>query len=114
MKNLQNPESWIKFPPSTIERIWYPDLDILTEDLQEWKSLYDPLLFQSVGINKCPLLRECSVQANNTIFADKRWKIVLFCMYNFSSFPFLPNIVNFVKDLSQQLIQQKYSTIHRI
>ena len=88
MKNLRHQESWIKFPPSVAEKIWHPDLDLHTDDLQEWKSLYDPLLFQSVGINKCPLLRDCKNMGNNSIYADKRWKIVLFCMYNFSSFPF--------------------------
>ena len=89
MKSLQNSKSWIKFPPLIENKIWHPDLDLHTEDLQEWKSLYTPFLFQSVGINRCPLLRECELIANNlTFFADKRWKIDLFCMFNFSSFPF--------------------------
>ena len=95
MKSLQNSKSWIKFPPLIENRIWHPDLDLHTEDLQEWKSLYTPYLFQSVGINRCPLLRKCDLMANLTFFADKRWKIDLFCMFNFSSFPFDTQLCKF-------------------
>ena len=96
MKSLQNSKSWFKFPPSIENKIWHPDLDLHTEDLQEWKSLYTPFLFQSVGINRCPLLRECDLMANNSkFFADKRWKIDLFCLFNFSSFPFDTQLCKF-------------------
>ena len=89
MKNLKHITSWLKFSPSIVEKIWHPNIDMHTFDLQEWKSLYDPLWFQSVGINKCPMLRYCEIGSNSSHFyADKRWSIVLFCKFNFSSFPF--------------------------
>ena len=89
IKQLENLDGWIKFSQSEVEKIWHPNLDMHTFNLQEWKSLYDPLWFHSVGINRCPWLRDCENAINSSnIFADKKWKLVLFCMFNFSSFPF--------------------------
>ena len=61
IKQLKHITSWIKFSPSVVEKIWHPNIDMHTYDLQEWKSLYYPLWFQSVGINKCPMLRHCEI-----------------------------------------------------
>ena len=40
-------------------------------------------------MNKCPLLSDCEEFPNTlNIYADKRWKVILFCKFHFASFPF--------------------------
>ena len=91
MKDMEHPEDWLKFPASVVPKIWHPNLDMHTLRKQEWKSLYHPFWFQAVGMNKCPLMRDCEHQEmpdTLNLYADKRWKIILFCKFHFASFPF--------------------------
>lgn len=89
MKNMKHPEDWMKFFPSTVDKIWHPNLDMHTFDLQDWKSLFHPLWFQAVGMNKCPLLTDCKDTPDSlNLYADKQWKITLFCKFHFPAFPF--------------------------
>ena len=72
----------IKVSTKSAQRIWYPDLDIYTKDLKEWKSLYDPLLYQEMYIwnGKNQTLVKLS--------ALKAWKATISCKFDFSYFPF--------------------------
>ena len=80
--------SHTKFSPSEADKIWHPNLDIFTYNLQDWKYLYDPLWYQSLGILKCPTLRDCSLaQDDTTMYANKHWIVTLFCKFDFSKFP---------------------------
>ena len=81
--------NYVKIPPSAVEKIWHPNLDIYTYGLLDWKSLYHPNWFLSVGINKCPWLRSCDLTPNITsLYAEKSWRATLFCKFDFSRFPF--------------------------
>ena len=81
--------SWIKVDPSIVKKIWHPNLDMYTDDLQDWKSLYHPYWFQFVGINKCPWLRGCHLIPNiTTLYAEKSWTATLLCKFDFRRFPF--------------------------
>ena len=57
-------------------------MDIFTKDLKEWKSIYDPVLYQEVyfsnGLNKTII----------KVTALKRWTATIFCKFDFSLFPF--------------------------
>ena len=72
----------IRLLAKNINRIWHPDLDIYTKDLKEWKSLYDPVLYQELhlsnGLNQTSII----------ISALKSWKATIFCKFDFSLFPF--------------------------
>ena len=48
------PQNKIKISTTNLKKIWHPDLDIYTKDLKEWKSLYDPFLYQEMYIDKTP------------------------------------------------------------
>ena len=88
MKNMLYSTNWIRFPPKIATKIWHPILDLGTMDMQEWKSLNDPLWFYSLGINKCPWMRDCSLSPNATkLYAQKHWRATLLCKFDFSSFP---------------------------
>ena len=76
----------IKLLSKNIMRIWHPDLDIYTKDLKEWKSLYDPVLYQEIYFSsKMDTI-------DNTSFINlsalKSWKATIFCKMDFSLFPF--------------------------
>ena len=89
MKNMEHASDWMKFAPPIVEKIWHPNLDIHTYDKQDWKSLFHPLWFQSVGMNKCPLMKDCENMSNSLgLYADKQWKIIMFCKFDFATFPF--------------------------
>ena len=89
MQNMQHSSGYIKFIPPEVERIWHPNLDLYTDNLDDWKSLYDPLWFKNVGVNKCPWLRDCHPSENSTfMFAEKDWRVTIFCNFDFSLFPF--------------------------
>ena len=80
--------SHIKFSPAEVDRIWHPNLDTFTYNLQDWKYLYDPLWYQSLGILKSPTLRDSSPAQNyTTMYANKHWIVTLFCKFDFSKFP---------------------------
>ena len=88
MSNMLDDCGYSKLSPLAAERVWHPNLDILTDDLQDWKSTYDPLWFQSLGIHKCTLFRNSTFNRNVTkLFARKHWRATLFCQFEFSSFP---------------------------
>ena len=68
----------IKFLTKNIKRIWHPDLDIYTKDLKEWKSLYDPVLYQEMYLSR---------EKNKTtikVTALKSWKATIFCKFDIS------------------------------
>ena len=72
----------IKFRTKDIKRIWHPDLDIYTKDLIEWRSLFDPVLYQELYFSKS------QNETNIKISALKKWKATIFCNFDFSLFPF--------------------------
>ena len=76
----------IKLLSKNIKRIWHPDLDIYTKDLKDWKSLYDPVLYQEIYFSsKSDLKDETSFIK---VTALKSWKATIFCKMDFSLFPF--------------------------
>ena len=88
MPDMQFSYSYAKIPRADMNRIWLPFQDITTTNLQKWESVDDPWLLHSVGINKCPRMRECqSTQNATSLFAFKRWRATLFCTFDFSLFP---------------------------
>ena len=88
LPSMKHSTAWLKLSPNIVEKIWHPNLDLMTSDIQEWKSVNDPLWFYSLGIAKCPWMRHCYLSPNATAFyADKRWRVTLFCKFDFSSFP---------------------------
>ena len=72
----------LKFRTKDIKRIWHPDLDIYTKDLIEWRSLFDPVLYQELYFSNS--LNDTNVK----ISALKKWKATIFCNFDFSLFPF--------------------------
>ena len=88
--------SHTKFSPSEVGKIWHPNLDIFTYNQQDWKYLYDPFWYQSLGILKCPTLRDCSpTKGDTTMYANKHWIVTLFCNFDFSKFPMDTNHCKF-------------------
>jgi hypothetical protein len=72
----------IKLQTKNLKRIWHPDLDIFTKDLKEWKSIYDPLLYQEVYFSKG--FNDEFIK----VTALKSWTATIFCKFDFSLFPF--------------------------
>ena len=72
----------IKLHTKNLKRIWHPDLDIFTKDLKDWKSIYDPLLYQEVYFSKG--LNESVIK----VTALKSWTATIFCKFDYSMFPF--------------------------
>ena len=88
MQNMECPECWTKLFPPSVEKIWHPNLDMHIQDLWDWKSLYDPFWFESVGLNRCSWMRNCNMASNVThLYADKRWRANVFCKFDFLLFP---------------------------
>ena len=80
----------IKLSSKNIKSLWYPDLDMYTKDLEDWKSLYHPLLYQEVVVTKDPFLNQRHNKKNNnviSIHAWKDWVATIYCHFDFSSFP---------------------------
>ena len=80
----------IKLSSKNIKSLWYPDLDMYTKDLEDWKSLYHPLLYQEVVVTKDPFLNEKDNKRKNKvtfIHAWKDWVATIYCHFDFSSFP---------------------------
>ena len=85
----------INISPENFREIWNPDTDMYTQNLQEWKSQYDPRLFLLVAVSshnsryKWIPLHNYQLHENETsIIAVKAWRATLFCNFDFSSFPF--------------------------
>ena len=88
MQNMECPECWTKLFPPSVEKIWHPNLDMHIQDLWDWKSLYDPFWFESVGINRCSWMRNCNMASNVThLYAEKSWRANVFCKFDFLLFP---------------------------
>ena len=81
----------IKVPMREIHRIWHPDIDIYTKDIKEWKSLYDPSLYQEL------YLGNAFNQSIIKLSALKSWRATIFCKYDFSLFPFDSHICAFLQ-----------------
>ena len=45
-----DPSGIIWLTQKNVAKIWHPDLDMYTENLEEWKSLYDPNLYRKVVV----------------------------------------------------------------
>ena len=89
MQNIIDDSSYTPLSVRAVEKIWHPYLDIFTQDLQDWKSLYDPLWFQHAGITKCPWYRDCKLAPNTTtMYAATKSRVTVFCKFDFSSYPF--------------------------
>ena len=86
--SLNQPFSYMKMPPEKIKEIWHPNRDMYTDDILEWKSLYEPFWFQSAGLFKCPLTRDCDLSPNvPLIYAFKMWRVTMYCKFDFFKFP---------------------------
>ena len=89
--------------------IWHPDLDMYTKNLEEWKSLHDPYLYEKLMIIPNPLkdsaahpkdmanpIEQTTQDPYNLnvdeerikLGAIKSWKVNLRCVFDFSSYPF--------------------------
>ena len=83
----------IKLSPKTFLQIWHPDLDMFTTDLEEWKSLYDPLLFEEMVVYQN--------NRSNLNFAQisvyKNWKATIYCKFDFSLFPLDTQLCTFMQ-----------------
>ena len=91
----------IKVSSKNVNRIWHPDLDIYTKRLKEWKSLYDPLLYQEIYI------WNGSNEAIVKLKALKAWKATVSCKFDFSTFPFDSQICTFLQFASSPQLQLK-------
>ena len=90
----------IKLLSKNIKRIWHPDLDIYTKDLKEWKSLYDPVLYQEIYFSSKSDLNNPTKFIKVT--ALKKWKATIFCKMDFSLFPFDSQLCVFLQFGSTQ------------
>lgn len=89
-----------KLLSKNIKRIWHPDLDIYTKDLKEWKSLYDPVLYQEIYFsNKSDLNNQTKFIK---VSALKSWKATIFCKMEFRLFPFDSQTCTFLQFGSTQ------------
>ena len=80
----------IKLSSKNIKSLWYPDLDMYTKDLEDWKSLYHPLLYQEVVVTKDAFLDQKLVKRNNSVTSIHVWKdwvATIYCQFDFASFP---------------------------
>ena len=89
---IKKPPKHIKLSPRNIQSLWHPDLDMFTKNLEDWKSLHDPHLFQEVLVSKTAVLTmvpEIELRKKNTtsIHAWKDWVATIYCQFDFSSFP---------------------------
>ena len=80
----------IKLASKSVKSLWYPDLDMYTKDLEDWKSLYHPLLFQEIVVTKDAFLDQKVNQKKHngsSIHVWKDWVATIYCKFDFSSFP---------------------------
>ena len=78
----------IKLSSKNIESLWHPEQDMYTENLEDWRSLYEPVLFQKLAVSKRPFLQENEEGSNiNSIHGWKDWTATLYCKFDFSAFP---------------------------
>ena len=89
---IKKPPKHIKLSPRNTKSIWHPGLDMFTKNLEDWKSLHDPYLFQEVLVSKSAVLTmapELEQRKNNasSIHAWKDWVATIYCQFDFSTFP---------------------------
>ena len=96
-------------PQKNIDRIWHPDLDMYTENLEEWKSLHEPNVYRKLvilinpdtkGPKKPGDIQEIdskNVNYNETLLQKdsitqlgglKAWKATIRCVFDFDKYPF--------------------------
>ena len=92
-----------------INDIWHPDLDMYTDNLEEWKSFYDNAVYGKVGILNIVPVSEKNVNDDdefNTTNTDsynlslgalKAWTAKLRCVFDFSSYPFDTHQCKFIQ-----------------
>ena len=90
---------------SNVQQIWHPDQDMYTEDLEEWKSLYDPSLYRKIVVLPHFDLGEVNDYVKDTDLDDdyegekhdkdspthlgglKAWRATILCIFDFSTYP---------------------------
>ena len=98
---------WIS--QKNIDRIWHPNLDMYTKNLEDWKSLHEPNVYRKLviltnprnnGAEKRTMQMESeNVNSNDTenlssqntmtkLGALKAWKAIIRCVFDFASYPF--------------------------
>ena len=98
---------WIS--QKNIGRIWHPDLDMYTENLEEWKSLHEPNVYRKLVILTNPNAngaeKSTTKMENDTLNGNdtqtlsshepwtqlgglKAWKATIRCVFDFTSYPF--------------------------
>ena len=74
----------IKLSPEDFLKIWHPDLDMDTNNLLKWKSLYEPRLFKHIVIS--------GQENGNSDFlllrGWKEWRATVICKFDFALYPF--------------------------
>ena len=79
----------INLSSNNIEYLWHPDQDMYTENLEGWRSIYEPVLFQKLAVSERSFLQKKEEGSNiNSIHGWKDWIVTLYCKYDFSVFPF--------------------------
>ena len=98
---------WIS--QKNIDRIWHPDLDMYTKNLEDWKSLHEPNVFRKLVVLTDPMakvlensttkMRRDDFNGNDTENSSaqntitklgglKAWKAIIRCVFDFASYPF--------------------------
>ena len=96
ISTMIKPNSYMKIPPNMVKELWHPNLDMYTNNLLEWKSIFDPFWFQSFGINKCPWTRDCDLSPDvPLVYALKIWRVSLYCKFDFLKFPLDKHLCKF-------------------
>ena len=92
-----------------INDIWHPDLDMYTDNLEEWKSFYDNAVYGKVGILNIVPVSEKNVNDdeefnttntnsyNLSLGALKAWTAKFRCVFDFSSYPFDTHQCKFIQ-----------------
>ena len=98
---------WIS--QKNIDRIWHPNLDMYTKNLEDWKSLHEPNVYRKLVIltdpknkgaeNRTRQMESQNLNGNDTenlsslnkitkLGALKAWKAIIRCVFDFASYPF--------------------------
>ena len=103
---ITDPSGIIWLSQSNVQQIWHPDQDMYTEDLEEWKSLYDPSLYRKIVILPHYDIGEINDYVRDTdndeddydgekhdedipthLGGLKAWRATILCIFDFSSYP---------------------------
>ena len=84
-------EGYIRIPHQGFDRIWQPELEMYTQDLQNSQSLFKPRLYEQIYAypnNDYYACKNQEISGNGTILkALKSWKVTIDCKFDFSAFP---------------------------